>query len=107
MIRLPSADYPDLSDQDLAGSAKRAPCESCIILGGFAIVINPNVAPLTIPIWLTKLRMVEGVKELCRELQIYSFLDKRVSEVRCPIIQARRGEEPDGWRFPTDPRFPG
>jgi hypothetical protein len=44
---------------------------------------------------LTKLRMVEGVKEFCTERQIYSFLDKCTLQ-KCDVstIQVQRGEEP-------------
>jgi hypothetical protein len=44
---------------------------------------------------LTKLRMVEGVKEFCTERQIYSFLDKCILQ-KCDVstIQVQRGEEP-------------
>ncbi len=31
-----------------------------------------------VAIWLTKLRMIEGVKEFCTKLQIHAFLDECV-----------------------------
>ena len=56
---------------------------------------QPKHGAIEIPLWLTKLRMVEGVQEFCTERQIYSFLDKCILQ-KCDlsIIQVQRGEEP-------------